>query len=99
MTKLLSLLLLCAGMCFAPSGASAQHFYVHVRPVATVVVRPAPPSPRHVWVDAEWGWVNGQYVESRAHWEEPPAGFHVWIAGHWVHTSHGEYWVRGHWRH
>ena len=90
--------LLCAGMALATSQAQAQHFYVSVRPAPTVVVRGNPPSPRHVWVDAEWNWSGGRYVEVPAHWDLPPSGYRVWVVGHWVHTRHGEYWVAGKWR-
>ena len=43
--------------------ASAQ-VYVSVRPVWHPVVRPVAPSPRHVWIDEEWAWRNGAYVQS-----------------------------------
>ncbi len=42
--------------------ASAQ-IYVHVRPVARVVVRTEPPSPRHVWVNEDWRERNGRYED------------------------------------
>ena len=98
MNKLLSMFLLCAGMALATSQAEAQHFYVSVRPTATVVVRGNRPSPRHVWVGAEWTWSGGRYVEVPAHWDLPPRGRHAWVAGHWTHTRRGDYWVAGHWR-
>ena len=40
--------------------ASAQ-IYVHVRPIAPIVVRTEQPSPRHVWVGEDWRENNGHY--------------------------------------
>src|ERR1700744_114199 len=99
MTKVLSMFLLCAGLALAANSAEAQHFYVKVRPAAPVVVRPAAPSPHHVWIGSEWTWRDGHYVEAPGHWELPPHGRHSWVAGHWVtEHGHGDYWVAGHWR-
>lgn len=80
------------------SRAEAQHFVVTV-PAPTVIVRGNPPSPRHVWVDAEWTWRGGRYVEAPAHWGLPPHGHTVWVAGRWNDGGHrGKSWVPGHWR-
>lgn len=99
MTKVLSMFLLCAGLALAANSADAQHFYVKVHPAATVVVRPAAPSPRHVWVGSEYAWRNGAYVETPGHWVLPPRGRRAWVPGRWVTTrGRGDYWVAGHWR-
>ena len=87
------------GLILGASRAEAQHFYVSIAPAPTVVVRGNPPSPRHVWVPAEWAWSGGRYVETPAHWALPPRGHAAWTAGHWVDGGHrGKYWVAGHWR-
>jgi hypothetical protein len=82
---------------FTTIAASAQHFYVKVRPTARVVVRPAAPSPKHVWVGSEWSWSNGHYVEVPGHWIVPPHGMRTWVPGHWNNTRSGSEWIGGHW--
>jgi WXXGXW repeat (2 copies) len=79
--------------------AGAQTIYVKVRPVIPVVVRPAPPSPHHVWVAEEWRPNGAGYVYSGGYWAAPPHPGWVWIPGHWKKHEYGEYWVAGHWRH
>ncbi len=76
----------------------AQYHYVTVVPAPTVIVRPAPPSPRHVWIGSEWAWRGGRYVEVRPYWGLPPRGYHLWVPGHWVRSRRGNYWVNGYWR-
>lgn len=77
--------------------ANAQRFYVSVRPVEPVYVHPVQPSPRHVWVESEWVWTNGAYVNHPGYWALPPRHYHVWVRGHWEHERRGHYWVPGHW--
>lgn len=99
MQKLIFAALFSAGLLFlGAEKASAQHVYVKVVPHETVVRRPAAPSPRHVWIGAEWTERGGQYVEVPAHWDLPPAGHRAWVPGHWAHESRGSYWIPGHWR-
>jgi WXXGXW repeat (2 copies) len=76
----------------------AQHFYVKVEPAAPRMVRPAPPSRRHIWVENEWAWRNGAYVNVPGYWALPPRPRSLWIPGHWVHERRGAYWIPGHWR-
>ena len=88
----------CVAMGFSYS-AAAQQIYVKVHPVVPVVVRPAPPSPRHIWVAEEWK-PNGRggYVYAGGYWAAPPYAGAVWIPGHWKRGPYGDYWVAGHWR-
>jgi hypothetical protein len=81
--------------------AGAQTIYVKIRPPVptAVVVRPAPPSPHHVWVDEEWRPNGGGYVYAGGYWAAPPHEGWIWVPGHWKrHHEYGEYWVAGHWR-
>ncbi|MFL9482366.1 hypothetical protein ACI6Q2_06270 [Chitinophagaceae bacterium LWZ2-11] len=96
--RLLTLgLVLVLGLGFAVN-ASAQHIYVSIQPTAPVIVRPAPPSPRHIWVETEWVARGGTYVAVNGHWATPPHRYHTWVVGRWVHEpNHGHYWVPGHW--
>ena len=68
-------------------------------PRAYVAVRrPPPPSPRHVWVEAEWNVVGGSYQYVPGYWGLPPNGYQRWVPGHWRDTRrHGQIWIRGHW--
>jgi hypothetical protein len=77
-----------------------HHVVVTVQPPRpkTVIVVPAPPSPRHVWVEEDWTprgkvyeWHGGYYVE-------PPRPTAVWVPGHWKKRGHGWYWVPGRWK-
>lgn len=96
-TFLKALLMFCLVTGFAEIG-QAQRIFVKVRPVAPVVVRTVAPSPRHVWAEGEWVWVNNNYVWHAGYWAEPPHPHEIWIAGHWRRAYGGWNWVPGHWR-
>jgi hypothetical protein len=89
--------LIAVGFILFSQAVNAQ-YYVKVQPVAPVIVRPAPPSPKHMWVEHEWMWKNGAYVHVAGYWAIPPTGRVRWIPGHWKEThGRGYYWVPGHW--
>ena len=98
MKKHLSKIMILGAILLGISLAGSAQIYIKVRPVPPVIVRTAPPSPRHIWVDEEWEERNGRYEYAGGHWIEPPRPGAVWIPGHWKRGSHGEWWVRGHWR-
>jgi hypothetical protein len=78
--------------------ANAQ-FVVRVRPATPILkVRPACPSPRHVWVDGNHVWRNNQYVWTNGYWAIPPSRGHRWANGHWKKNRGGWVWVPGRWR-
>ncbi len=81
--------------------AKPPHVYVKVRPNApnVVVVRPACPGPKHVWIDGDWVWSPkaNQYVWVEGKWVVPNNGV-VWVPGHWKNTKYGWRWVPGHWK-
>jgi YXWGXW repeat-containing protein len=85
-----------------PAGAAAEpRIYVRVappHPPAAVVVRPARPSERHVWVDGFHRWDGHAYVWVPGEWREGPRHGARWVPGHWKNSRHGWYWVDGHWR-
>jgi WXXGXW repeat (2 copies) len=78
--------------------SNAQRFVVKVRPAAPVAVRIASPGPRHIWVDGEWLWRNGNYVYKPGYWHLP-RGREKWVPGHWKRARGGWIWVPGHFRH
>ncbi len=80
-----------------PLTSSAQ-IYVREHPHFTAVVRTAPPSPRHVWVDEDWHERHGRYEYAGGRWEAPPRPRAVWMPGHWRETPRGSVWVGGRWR-
>lgn len=95
---LLKIIILIAVTLSVSSAAEAQ-FVVKIRPGAPVIrVRPAMPSPRHVWVTGEYAWHGGQYVYTDGYWAEPPQPGHRWVEGHWKNTRRGWVWIPGHWR-
>ncbi|MEI9958849.1 MAG: hypothetical protein WDM90_21630 [Ferruginibacter sp.] len=68
------------------SAVADAQFVIKVRPHAPVVhVRPAAPSPRHVWVSGDYVWRNGNYFYQEGYWAAPPRGRRVWVDGHWNH--------------
>lgn len=76
--------------------ASAQ-VYIKARPVWHRVARP--PGPRGgVWINEDWEYRNGHYVEVGGRWAIPPHPGWVWIPGRWVHERRGYQWIPGHWR-
>jgi hypothetical protein len=68
------------------------------RPRTVVVVHPARPTPRHVWVSEEWVPGGGTYVYHEGYWAEPPRPRAVWVPGRWRHHPGGYVWVGGYWR-
>lgn len=82
------------------SPAVAARIYVTVAPPAPIVeVRPAIPSPRHVWIEGYHSWNGTAYVWVPGRWELPPRHRGRWVPGHWRHEGrHGWYWIPGHWR-
>ncbi|MFC4231409.1 hypothetical protein ACFOW1_05875 [Parasediminibacterium paludis] len=76
--------------------SSAQRFYVRVRPVAPVVIRPVAPRPTAIWIEPEWVWRGGRYVYVNGYWTEPRVGYR-YMPGYWRRTRHGELWVAGVW--
>jgi hypothetical protein len=98
MKKHLIRLFFLAAIVVAGSLSASAQIYVHVRPVAPVVVRTEAPSPRHVWIGEDWVVRDGAYVHTGGRWEEPPHNGMVWVAGHWTHGDRGHYWKAGHWR-
>lgn len=99
--RLPSLLAAAALACaLGASPASADRVYIRVAPPHPIVeVRPAAPTPGHVWVDGYHTWNGTVYVWTPGRWELPPRHHAHWVPGHWRHHGrHGYYWVPGHWR-
>ncbi|MBS1587410.1 MAG: YXWGXW repeat-containing protein [Bacteroidetes bacterium] len=98
MRKSVLLMLMLLG--FTATQLSAQ-IVVHVRPPrphVNVTVRPARPSPRHVWVREDWEPNGNEYRWHGGYWAEPPRPRARWVEGHWRHSRAGYIWIPGHWR-
>ncbi|RFM29760.1 YXWGXW repeat-containing protein [Deminuibacter soli] len=93
--KLFSVALLLTA--FAVNG-NAQRVFVSVRPAAPVIVHPAQPSPRHIWIEGEYVWRGNNYIYQPGYWTVPPPRYRVWHPGYWRQTRGGWYWVPGSWR-
>ena len=89
-----SAIILIAGL--STTAASAQHFYVNIRPSVTVVARPPAPSPQHVWIQPEYAWRGGRYEQVQGYWAQPQHG-QRWIPGQWRTSRFGNEWIPGHW--
>jgi len=97
MKKLFVLLLFCLPFAFT----SSAQIVVTVRPVEpkVVVVRPAAPGPRFVWIEGSWRWDKAirQYVWVEGHWIKLRRG-REWVDGHWIEAPGGWKWIPGHWK-
>ena len=72
---------------------------VKIRPAAPAYrVRPASPSPAHVWMGGNYVWRGGQYVYTDGYWTTPPAPGNRWVEGRWKHRRGGWVWIPGHWK-
>jgi hypothetical protein len=60
-------------------------------------VRPARPSPRHIWVAGEWAPSGATYTWRPGYWALPARPGVVWVRGHWARRPRGWVWVAGHW--
>jgi WXXGXW repeat (2 copies) len=79
------------------SAAAEAQFVVKIRPAFPIHrVRPACPSPAHVWVGGNYRWYNGRYNYSDGYWAAPPRAGYRWVEGHWKNNRRGWYWVPGH---
>jgi hypothetical protein len=76
---------------------------------AWVVIRVAPPAPRHeviitrpgpnhVWVPGYWRWSGREYGWVGGVWQLPPRPHAVWVPGHYRRVRGGHVWVEGRWR-
>jgi hypothetical protein len=74
----------------------------------TIIVRMAPPAPRHevvppprhgyAWVPGYWNWNGHRYVWSRGHWERERVGY-VYHQPEWVQDGRRWRFNRGGWMH
>lgn len=75
--------------------------YVKVKPIPAkvVVIKPACPSPNHIWIDGDWVWDthSNNFILTPGKWILHNAGY-KWIPGHWKHSKYGWNWVNGHWK-
>jgi hypothetical protein len=99
MKKLVKVLMLVLALsAFGASFVHAQEvvvkgrLYNHPREV-----RPARPSPRHVWVGGEWAPSGSTYTWRAGYWALPQAPGGRWVPGRWVRRPGGWVWVSGHW--
>ncbi len=84
---------------FTVSFSVSSQVYVKIRPTVPLIVRPAQPSHRHVWIDEEWQPDHGSYRYSGGHWDAPPHRGYIRRPGHWRrHDQDGDEWIQGSWR-
>lgn len=78
---------------------SDAQFVIKVRPAPPIVsIRPACPSPRHVWVSGNYEWRGGHYFYTDGYWAAPPRYRSHWVDGRWKHRRGGWVWIPGHWK-
>ena len=71
--------------------------YVSTQPETVVVTRPVRPNPNYVWVDGDYYWSRGRYVQRQGYWARPRVG-RSYRGGGWMQSPRGYYWRRGGWR-
>jgi hypothetical protein len=77
---------------------SCQPTYaVRERPEEVVYLRPAPPSPDHVWITGDWVWSGKKYEWREGHYETRRVGYR-WVEGRWINVHGGWRWLRGYWK-
>jgi hypothetical protein len=97
MKKLLSIVFIAIALISISTTGHAQSISVRIQPFPPAYERPAPPSPRHVWVDGEWVWRNNNYVWQPGYWVVPEPN-KIWVKGHWKQGPYGGWhWMPGHW--
>ncbi len=76
-----------------------SRIYIKVKPPTRkiVVVKPAQPNKKSVWIKGRWHWNGRKYVWKVGSWSQPRKGF-VWAPGHWKHNRRGWHWVDGSWK-
>jgi hypothetical protein len=96
---ILVLFIFFAGILFFSPKSNAQIVVVRPDPPVTVVVKPAAPFPRAIWIEPEWRWnaPTRAYVYVAGHWIKPREHY-AWVPGHWMSVPGGFQWVVGHWR-
>ena len=67
-------------------------------PPVRVEVRPACPSPNHVWVSGYWWWNGRTHVWIAGAWHPRPRPTAVWVEGRWERRGNGHVWIAGYWR-
>jgi hypothetical protein len=97
MKKYFNRMVLVIALVIGCAAASSAQVIIKARLNAPVVVRPAAPSPRHVWIDGGWVPRNGHYVYTQGYWAVPRRGYH-WAPGYWAERRGGYSWVPGHWQ-
>ena len=65
-------------------------------PPPIVEVRPAAPSPNHVWIPGYWHWNGSRHVWVGGRWSAPRAGMR-WEPDHWEHHGNVYRRVPGRW--
>ena len=76
--------------------ADAQ--YVRVRPSFNFGISIGPrPYDDAIWIEPEWRWQNGVYVQIPGHWERTRKHSR-WVQGRWIYTRRGYRWQEGRWR-
>ncbi len=62
-----------------------------------VVVKPAKPGKKYVWIGGHWAVRSGKYVWKKGKWAKKKTGKN-WVSGHWKKVPAGWKWIPGHWR-
>jgi WXXGXW repeat (2 copies) len=56
------------------------------------------PSPRHIWMPAEYRWRNGGYIYQSGYWIMPPRPGMQYVPGYWQPARNGGFvWISGFW--
>ena len=67
-------------------------------PPQVVLIRPARPSPHHVWIGGHHIVTSGTWVWVRGHWAKPPHNRATWMPCHTRQKNKIWVWTPGYWR-
>lgn len=62
-----------------------------------VVVKPAKPGKKHVWIDGHWKVKGNKYVWVKGRWAKKRLD-KIWVKGQWERKRSGWIWVGGYWK-
>ena len=99
MKKIMFVIIVLLGLSLVKADAQ----YVKRKPVFSInlsVGAPGPPPYREaIWIEPQWRWRNGRYVEVAGHWAKAPRRGSTWVAGRWAYTNRRGYrWHNGYWK-
>ena len=96
---LMAIALIIFGVNAVDLSAKPKVVYVRKAPPARkrVIVKPAKPNHKVLWVDGNWHWDGKGYVWKNGRWVNVRKN-QKWVPGHWKKSPRGHIWIDGRWK-